>query len=176
MTGRLEQIWIKRMKGGPMDPCDTARVRAGRGLVGNANQGGKRQVTVLSLETWNQVVASLPAPPPPRARRANRLVSGVDLAGTRGRVLRIGGLRLRIYGETRPCEQMDDAAPGLRAGLSAPWAGVSSARCSRTVRFAWATACRSRPNRRTRALHPRPDSAPRGPGMTGRPLDRRVPA
>jgi hypothetical protein len=47
-TGKLEQIWIKRFKGGPMDRKNAARLHAGAGLEGNANQGGKRQVTILS--------------------------------------------------------------------------------------------------------------------------------
>lgn len=123
MPGRLEQIWIKRMKKGPMDACESATLVAGRGLLGNADQGGKRQVTVLSMESWAQVTSALPEAPPPETRRANLLVSGVDLAGTRGRILRIGPHRIRVYGETRPCEQMEAAAPGLQAGLSAPWTG-----------------------------------------------------
>ena len=45
-------------------------------------------------------------------------MSGVDLANSRGRVVRIGGHRIRVYGETRPCEQMEDAAPGLRAAMT----------------------------------------------------------
>jgi hypothetical protein len=32
------------------------------------------------------------------------LVSGVDLVDTRGRILRIGSVRIRIAGETRPSE------------------------------------------------------------------------
>jgi MOSC domain-containing protein YiiM len=122
-TGRLERIWLKRMKGGPMDPQDRATLVAGRGLQGNANQGGRRQITILSEETWRRIAAMLPEAPDPAARRANLLVSGVDLASSRGRVLRIGRHRLRINGETRPCDQMEDAAPGLQAGLSEPWGG-----------------------------------------------------
>lgn len=124
MSGRLEQIWIKRMKRGPMDASPTATLVAGRGLAGNADQGGKRQVTILAREAWEQVTAALPGEPPPAAaRRANLLVSGVDLTTARGRVLRIGPHRLRVLGETRPCEQMEAVAPGLRRELSAPWAG-----------------------------------------------------
>jgi MOSC domain-containing protein YiiM len=122
-SGRLERIWLKRMKGGPMDAQARATLVAGRGLQGNANQGGKRQVTILAREAWERITSGLPAAPDPAARRANLLVSGVDLVNARGRVLRIGGLRIRIYGETRPCEQMEAAAPGLQAGLSEPWGG-----------------------------------------------------
>lgn len=121
--GRLERIWLKRMKGGPMDPQARATLVAGRGLLGNANQGGKRQVTILAKETWERITSGLAEAPDAAARRANLLVSGVDLVNARGRVLRIGGHRIRIYGETRPCEQMEAAAPGLQSGLSEPWGG-----------------------------------------------------
>jgi len=40
-AGRLEQVWIKRFRRGPMDPVRQAELRAGRGLVGNAANGGK---------------------------------------------------------------------------------------------------------------------------------------
>ena len=56
-------------------------------------------------------------------RRANLLVEGVDLDFSRGRVLRIGDTRVRVFGEVRPCHQMDEACPGLQAALDPPWAG-----------------------------------------------------
>jgi MOSC domain-containing protein YiiM len=106
-----------------MDPQRSATLRANRGIVGNANQGGWRQVTIISQERWQQVVSQLPAPVAPGARRANLMVSGIDLEGTRDRVLHIGWCRLRIRGETRPCERMDEAAPGLRDLLRSRWGG-----------------------------------------------------
>ena len=63
MTGQLEAIWVKRMKRGPMDPLERATCVAGRGLAGNANQGGRRQVTIFSKETWERLTAPFPAPP-----------------------------------------------------------------------------------------------------------------
>jgi MOSC domain-containing protein YiiM len=61
--------------------------------------------------------------PDPSVRRANLLVSSVDFRDSRGKTLRIGNVRIRIYGETRPCYHMDEAIPGLRRALSAPWGG-----------------------------------------------------
>jgi MOSC domain-containing protein YiiM len=120
---RLEQIWIKRMHRGPMDPAERARVVAGKGIVGNANQGGKRQVTIVSSKHWSDVTAPLGDTPDPRLRRANLLVSDIDFKDSHRRILTIGGVRIRIYGETRPCEQMEAAVPGLRKAMSVPWGG-----------------------------------------------------
>ena len=119
--GKLERIWIKRGKGAPMDPVLSAELRAGRGIVGNANQGGKRQVTIITTESWNDVAG--PLAPDPSVRRANLLLSGIELRDSRNKTLRIGAVRIRIYGETRPCEQMDKASPGLRAAMSLPYGG-----------------------------------------------------
>lgn len=106
-----------------MDPVDRARVIAGRGIVGNANQGGKRQVTILSAKHWQQVTAFLEDAPDPRQRRANLLVSEVDFTGAHGKILKIGNVRVRIYGETRPCEQMEKVAPGLKVAMQTPFGG-----------------------------------------------------
>jgi MOSC domain-containing protein YiiM len=122
-VSRLEQIWIKRVRRGPMDAADRARVVAGRGIVGNANQGGKRQVTIVSNKHWEEVTAPLGDTPDPRLRRANLLVSDVDFSDARGKILTIGNVRVRIYGETRPCEQMEDAVAGLQKAMSVPWGG-----------------------------------------------------
>jgi MOSC domain-containing protein YiiM len=121
--GQLSGIWIKRVHRGPMDTARSAELVAGRGLRGDATQGGRRQVTIMSLERWQGLTAHLPGPPPPAIRRANLLVEGVDLEDSRGRVLRIGEARVRIFGETRACHQMDEACPGLQAALSPPWGG-----------------------------------------------------
>lgn len=106
-----------------MDAADRAELVAGRGLKGDATQGGRRQVTLLSLDRWRERTAALPGPPDPAIRRANLLVEGVDLDHSRGRILCVGEARIRIFGETRPCRQMDEACPGLQAALDPAWAG-----------------------------------------------------
>ena len=120
---KLESIWIKRFRRGPMDPSTRATLKAGSGIVGNSNQGGHRQVTVISVESWRELTAELGAELDPSVRRANFLVSGVDLVDSRGRVLRIGACRLRIRGETRPCHLMEETHPGLEEAMKPGWRG-----------------------------------------------------
>lgn len=121
MKGEVLALWLKRFKGGPMDPVLFAEAVAGRGLAGNANQGGKRQVTLIDEARWREACAELGVDVDPSARRANAMLRGIDLENMRGRALRIGPVLVRIYNETRPCEQMDDAQQGLRAALGPRW-------------------------------------------------------
>jgi MOSC domain-containing protein YiiM len=123
MAGRLEAIWIKRAHRGPMDPVPTGRLVAGRGLAGNADQGRRRQVTLIEKEAWDRLMEELGSAISPAARRANLMLSGIRLAETRDRILRVGGCRLRVGGETRPCERMDEALPGLRGAMRRDWGG-----------------------------------------------------
>lgn len=122
-SGTLAAIWIKRNKRGPMDAAFEGELVAGRGLVGNANQGGRRQVTLIEEEVWAAMMHELGADAPSAGRRANLVLRGLPLAGSRGGELAIGPCRLRILGETKPCERMDEVVPGLRKVMFPDWRG-----------------------------------------------------
>ncbi len=123
VSSKLAAIWLKRNKRGPMDFHEQATLVAGRGLAGNANQGGKRQVTILSAERWQELMQEVGGNLDPSGRRANLLVSGIDLENSRKRILLVGNCRLLIQGETRPCERMEAAWPGLQAAMRPGWGG-----------------------------------------------------
>ncbi|MSP13580.1 MAG: MOSC domain-containing protein [Chloroflexi bacterium] len=123
-SGKLAAIWLKRMSRGPMDPQERATLQAGRGLVGNANQGGKRQVTLIEQEVWGALMDQVQAGLDPATRRANLMLFGaIRLADSRNRVLLVGACRIRILGETKPCERMEEAWSGLRQAMVENWGG-----------------------------------------------------
>ncbi|MGB1841577.1 MAG: MOSC domain-containing protein [Longimicrobiales bacterium] len=123
MTGKVEALWTKRAHRGPMDPVDEVTVVEGKGIDGDANFGrSKRQVTVIEKEVFDRIVADLPDVEP-SMRRANVMVSGIRLQNTRSHVLSLGDVKIRLWGETRPCERMDAQVDGLTAALDPEWAG-----------------------------------------------------
>jgi MOSC domain-containing protein YiiM len=123
MSGTLEAIWTKRAHRGPMDPQPTGVLVAGKGLEGSVGRSSRRQVTIIEREVWDALMRETGASAPPSTRRANLMVSGIALADTRKRILRVGEARLEIAGETKPCERMEEAVPGLRAAMYPEWRG-----------------------------------------------------
>jgi MOSC domain-containing protein YiiM len=122
-VGRVERIWVKRFRRGPMDAVSEAELVAGRGIAGNANQGGRRQVTLIQQEAWQELMHGLGADLDPATRRANLMISGVRLKKTRGKMLYIGTSRLEIWGETKPCERMEESLTGLKSAMYPDWRG-----------------------------------------------------
>jgi MOSC domain-containing protein YiiM len=106
-----------------MDARQSATLVAGKGVDGSVGRSSRRQVTLIEREVWESLMRETNSTAPPSTRRANLMVSGISLADTRKRVLRIGDTRLEIAGETKPCEQMEEAVTGLRAAMYPNWRG-----------------------------------------------------
>ena len=123
MSGTLETIWLKRAKLGPMDIQTSSTLIKGKGLQNNANIGGKRQITIIEKEVWENHNQTLNINLPPSARRANLMISGLSLLNSRGKILKIGNCLLRINGETKPCERMDELHKGLKDVMYNNWGG-----------------------------------------------------
>ncbi len=121
--GVLEAIWLKRARGGPMDPVDQAVAVEGRGLEGGADFDCDRHVTVIEREVFDRIKAEVDDSVEPVMRRANLLVSGIRLEDTRDRMLAVGDLRIHIHGETRACGRMEEACKGLMDALDPHWGG-----------------------------------------------------
>ena len=99
-------------------------LKAGVGIDGNVHRGGRRQVTLISWEAWEDVARDLDVDVDPVTRRANLLVEGLPpLADTLGARLRIGEVLLEVTEETAPCRLMDRFHQGLRAALTPDWRG-----------------------------------------------------
>lgn len=122
MSGRVEALWTKRARKGVMDPAERVSVVEGQGIEGDANFGATRQVTIIEKEVFDHIRETLPDAEP-YMRRANVMVSGVKLEKSRDKVLSVGGVKIKIRGETRPCDQMDAQCMGLTSALDPHWGG-----------------------------------------------------
>ena len=116
-AGRVEQILVYPERRGPARECREVIAVAGVGLAGDHRRNPSRAVTLLSIEAWEEAMALMGGDLPPRARRANLVVRGLDLGPLVGRRLRIGGAEMRVRGETVPCDRMDLQRAGLQEGL-----------------------------------------------------------
>ena len=119
----LKKIWIKRSKLGPMDFSSSAELIENKGIRNNADQNGKRQVTIVEQQSWKAMMEGLDAFVDPVVRRANLLLEGISLRNSANKILIIGDCKIKIYGETKPCERMDQAYPGLRKAMQQNWNG-----------------------------------------------------
>ncbi|MCH1572303.1 MAG: MOSC domain-containing protein [Longimicrobiales bacterium] len=123
MNGKVEALWIKRAHRSVMDPAEHVTLVEGKGIDTDANFGrSKRQVSVIEKEVLDRIIAELPDVEP-HMRRANVMVSGIRLENTRGHILTLGETKIRLCGETRPCERMDAQVQGFTAALDPNWNG-----------------------------------------------------
>lgn len=122
--GRLLGIAVRRASYAPMETKQHVQITQQSGVEGDyRGKYGPRQITVLSQEAWHQACHDIQAQLPWTTRRANLLISGIELERTTRQVLQIGAVKLAITGETDPCQRMDMQHQGLRTTLTPAWRG-----------------------------------------------------
>lgn len=126
---RLIGIATKPARRGPMQLLETATISKEAGLLndcrGTGGRSKKRQVTLLSLEHWQDACREVGVALPWCMRRANLCIEGITF-GPRcvGKWLAIGkDVIVEITGETDPCNRMDEVCVGLKDALTPHWRG-----------------------------------------------------
>jgi len=116
--GSVVSIAIRTRSGAAMQERNEAEIRIESGVAEDfRGKPGKRQVTVLSKDAWDAACAEVDVTLPWTERRANLLLTGLELLPTPGARLRVGTALLEVTGQTDPCVRMDAATPGLFAAL-----------------------------------------------------------
>ncbi|SLN68972.1 MOSC domain protein [Roseivivax jejudonensis] len=112
-SGRLDWIGLRPARRAAPVPADRAEVGDG-GLTGDHGRPGRRAVTLMQAEHLAAIGAFLGrGPVAPEALRRNLVVSGINLAALKRRIIRIGTVELRLTVICAPCSRMEQAfGPG----------------------------------------------------------------
>jgi len=123
--GKVIGIATHEKKRGPMVVYASAKVSLAKG-VGDDCRGAiqnDRQITIMTMESWNATCEELDRKLHWTTRRANIIVEGIDLENTKGEFLKIGDFYVEITGELKPCNRMDEQLMGLTKALTPNWRG-----------------------------------------------------
>ena len=124
MMTAILNIATRSAKRQPMVLLDSALVTCEFGVENDfRGKPGKRQVTVLDNKSWQEACNILGKKIEWQTRRANILVSDLNLENTAGCYLLMGELVLQITQETDPCKRMEEYEPGLFNALKDHWRG-----------------------------------------------------
>lgn len=123
----MKLIGIARRKASRavMEELHQVNVTCKNGVEGDfRGKPGKRQVTVLSFDSWQDACDEVGETLPWTIRRANLLVEGMRFSASNvGDVISIGTLQLQITRETDPCPRMDEQFQGMTQALKPEWRG-----------------------------------------------------
>ena len=79
-TGTIRALCIRPGRRVEPELRDALTLDSADGVVDDHGTGAKRQITILSEEAWNDTAAAVGSDLPWTTRRANVLVSGLDLS------------------------------------------------------------------------------------------------
>jgi len=125
----IHSLAVKRQRKGPMELVPEVILTETEGVQGDCRGGGGflygRQVTVISLEQWQEACLEIGATLPEHTRRANVCIGGHSFGpeDKGNKIYLYSGAVLEITGETKPCKRMDEIKPGLRKALEPNWRG-----------------------------------------------------
>lgn len=122
---KLYSIARKQTGGSVMEELFAVDISVGEGLDGDyKDEGDAGMVSILSRDSWIKVCEEAGTELSWLAREANLLIRGFEFLPTDvGKSLRVGEVILEVIGETRPCESLEDSAPGLHEALMTGWRG-----------------------------------------------------
>lgn len=123
--GKVIGIAAKEKEGTDMVVYASAKASIEKG-IGDDYRGAKkddRQVSVMTLESWNAVCSELDRKLHWTKRNANILIEGIDLEDSIGNILKIGDFYIEITGELKPGNKMDKVFVGLKQALTPKWRG-----------------------------------------------------
>lgn len=108
-AGEVRWIGVRPAKRAPMRALDDVDVNQD-GLVGDRGRAGRRAVTLIQAEHLPAIAAFLGRDTVDvEMLRRNVVVSGLNLAGAKGRLLQVGTAMLRPTVICAPCSRMEEA-------------------------------------------------------------------
>ncbi len=106
--GRIDWIGLRSERRGVIQPVSQVQCRED-GLQGDHGRPGKRAVTLIQAEHLPVIGGFLGGRKVyPAELRRNLVVSGINLAGLKGRHVRVGGAVLEITVICAPCSRMEE--------------------------------------------------------------------
>lgn len=123
--GKVIGIAGKEKSGYDMVVYASAKVSIEKG-IGDDCRGAKqsdRQVSVMTVESWNEACKELNQKIHWTKRGINILIEGIDLENTTGDILKIGEFYIEITGELKPGNKMNEVTTGLKDALLPKWRG-----------------------------------------------------
>ena len=127
-AGIIQSIAWRATDSQPMAEIEKCTVIPKRGMDCENRKHGKREVTLLSVQSWKDVCNEMGQDIPWTTRRVNffidGLIDGMKLSDTIGKTIAIGkSVRVHIHKETKPCHIMEDQYAGLKAALQPDFRG-----------------------------------------------------
>ncbi len=122
---KIKGIAKRAAKRAPMEVLTKGAISKEHGLADDfRGKPSKRQVSVMSFESWQRACDELNMTLDWTTRRANILIQGYEFSAQDvGKVIRIGDVVLKICEETDPCPRMDEQQPGLTQALMPAYRG-----------------------------------------------------